>query len=116
MSEALSLPCPNCGAPLQRKPVSCARCGWPAGQEPTASALVYLFADKFVATSPRSASGAEVPCRGIKVHAVSLAAVLCAVALWSLREQQLIMVQTVEQKRVYFFFWTSGTAELWTQK
>lgn len=71
----------------------------------TASALVFLFADQFVGPPPRHLMGIEVPCRAIKVHALSLAAVLCATALWSLREQGLVALNIVKRRRAFVFQW-----------
>ncbi len=71
----------------------------------TASALVFLFADTFVGTPPRNLMGIDVPCRASKVDALSLAAVLCATALWSLREQGLVALHTVKRKRAFVFQW-----------
>jgi hypothetical protein len=64
---------------------------------------MYLFADTFVRTPTRFSIGIEVPCRAAKVEAVSLAAVLCATALWRLWEHGFVALDAVERKHLFFF-------------
>lgn len=109
MNTLQSPRCPTFGVTLEHHvaqgAVACSDCGapdqWevpPAGErptEPTASELVYLFADRLVpAVTGRATQG------GVKVPEQPLANVLFATAFWSLREQGHLYMELDKRSRV----------------
>src|SRR5687768_13912804 len=79
MSRLLSPLCPKCGTPLRPGVMICATCGddTAAVSVPSASALLYLFADT-IAPKPKPAT---------------LATLLFAASFWDLNEQGLIKLE-----------------------
>jgi hypothetical protein len=66
---------------------------------PSASSLMYLFADR-VALSDRDWEwGTPVPCSKIRVNPVDLAGIVLPVAFWSLREQGAVALELAPMKR-----------------
>jgi hypothetical protein len=86
---ATPAPVPSLAPPLPTTPASL-----------SPSALVYFFADRVVERGGIGIYGVGVPCRPgkVKVKAKALAGLQLAMALWSLRERQLIGLELVETR------------------
>jgi hypothetical protein len=74
----------------------------PPAETPTASALVYLFADRIVPLANSLHKNTPVPCRDVEVQSDALAKLLLASSFWSLREQSAIGLEL--SKRKWFLF------------